>query len=580
MSGSTRFLGHTGTVAGDRSLLPRRLNLLWIAVTLALILLCTGIIALGDTAVYVADIVAYMGKSSAGPANPLWDAGHLLWRPLGWGLLSVLGPFLSTITNWAPAIQATFLLISVSAISGLISVMLWFSLARHFSDSDSIAFLVALAAACSHGCLLYTQSGCSYIFGLTLLTASLYCLIFNRTIAGAIFYALSVLTWLPYILAGAALLIVILFPPGGASNPASQRLARVGWSGAISFTLVSAAITATAYGLVIYRLRLSSLQDVLAWVVASGHGWDQNSRLLRAATGLPRSLLFLGKDGILYKRYLRHDPYSPVTLMDIVSASLWKLASFYLFIACLLRELLRKRCGWPLLVSAAVVIPVVFFAIVVFEPGSPERYLPILPFLVIAISWVLRDFPVSRSFTQTAIAMFLVCVILTNGYAFAGWRTNVMNKTSLARVADLRIRMKPAGTAMITTNQDELAEVLGRLPFDSVNRPAPLPVYHVIVPGNISVKMWRENFAIKTLTIWRASGDVWISTRLLSQRPQPSWNWVEGDDPRIRWRDLPDFFTQIDTDARSGGPDGFLRLAESPANLALLNRLATGRAEP
>jgi hypothetical protein len=69
-----------------------------------------------------------------------------------------------------------------------------------------------------------------------------------------------------------------------------------------------------------------------------------------------------------------------------------------------------------------------------------------------------------------------------------------------------------------------------------------------------------------------------VSARLLSSRPEAVWLWVEGDDRRIRWSDLPALFTRFEYDSRIlEGSDGFVRLARTPSNLerlALLQRTA------
>ncbi len=234
--------------------------------------------------------------------------------------------------------------------------------------------------------------------------------------------------------------------------------------------------------------------------LATSHGFSPNLKAVRIATGLPRSFLYLGKDGILFKRYLRHDPYSLVTLRDIARSGLWKLFAFDLFCACLLYELLRRsQSVWPLLFLFAGAAPVIFFAVVIFEPGSPERYLPALPFLVLAIAWVLRDFPASRRVSQFVIAAFLVCVVLTNCYSFAAPRVSAENGSFLARVADLRSRITSSGVAMVTTNQDELEETINCLVFDNINRPSPVPFFDIVSPGSAQVLTWRQDLAARVL---------------------------------------------------------------------------------
>ena len=554
---------------------------LWAVAAFAFILLTTRAVELGDTKVYANEIVEHIGKSPFGQGNTLWEFGHLLWRPLGWLLLTLASPLIPAQAGWTPVMQASFVLIAISAASSLVTVALWYAIAMRVSASRWTAFLVAVASAASHAVILYAHSGCAYIPGLACLTASLYFLLGRRTIAGAAFFALSALIWFPFILAGAALLLVAACPAAAWSGSLKESFARFDRLGALRFLSVSAGIVVLAYSLALYARRISSINEALEWYSAASHGFSQSGKLLRMVTGLPRSFLYLGMDGILYKRFLHHDPYAPVTLRQLAGSSLWKLAAFYLFIVCLLYELLRKpRPNWLLLVLGVVTAPVIFFAVVILEPGSPERYLPALPFLVVATAWALGDFPSARRVTQFAIAAFLVCVVVSNGYSFAAPRVSAQNAGSLSRVSDLRTRIASSGLAMVVTNQDLLEGVLNRLAFDDINRPAPLPLYDIVEPANIRVLTWRADLAARTLKVWSNGGDVWISKRCWSSRPQPSWNWVEGDDPRISWADLPPFFATLHTDAESGGPDGFLRLARNDANRALFTRLAASTPAP
>ena len=553
----------------------------WIAIVLAVILLSTRPVELGDTRVYANDIVGHLGKSLFGPANSLWEPGHVLWRPLGWALLSLASSPLSALTDWTPFMQASFVLMAVSVLCALVTVVLWHAMVIRMTGSKGLAFMVAIAMACSDGFLLRVASGSAYIPGLMCITASLCFLGRGKTILGALFYGLSVLLWLPFILAGPALLLLAACPSWNWNTPLKEIFAKVDLAGAIRFTVISATIVVLVYGFAIYALRASSAGEAENWFVAANHGYSPNIKLVRIASGLPRSFLYLGRDGILYKRFLWHDPYSPVTLWNIAIATSWKLIAFYLFCACLLYELLRRpRSGWLVLFFMAGVAPIILFALTLFETGSAERYLPALPFLLIATAWALRDFPASRRVTQFGIAAFLLCVVLTNGYSFAAPRISAEDLGSLARVADLRSRLTSASIVMVTTDQDDLDVTVNRLAFDNVNRPTPMHMYYVIRMGNVQVLSWRQELAARTLTVWKHGGDVWVSNRLWSPRPLPSWNWVEGDDRGISWRELPQFFAALNTDAVSGGPDGFRRLARNEANRALLTPLGAGIAVP
>jgi hypothetical protein len=77
---------------------------------------------------------------------------------------------------------------------------------------------------------------------------------------------------------------------------------------------------------------------------------------------------------------------------------------------------------------------------------------------------------------------------------------------------------------------------------------------------------WRNIFAAKTLALWDQGGDVWITKRLLHSHPSPEWEWVEGDDPRVTWKDIYLFFAQLEMGQSVGGEDGFVLVQHSPRN--------------
>jgi hypothetical protein len=91
-----------------------------------------------------------------------------------------------------------------------------------------------------------------------------------------------------------------------------------------------------------------------------------------------------------------------------------------------------------------------------------------------------------------------------------------------------------------------------------------------VEPATLRVLTWREEFAQEALGAWAAGGDVWVSRRVWLQTPRPEWNWVEGDDPRVTWEEIPRFFVPLETDQATGGADDFVRLKHNPANTTIL----------
>lgn len=558
---------------------PLRRSLL-VASIFAIVLAATRAVVLGDTGLYASDIADHLGKSPFGSGNSLWEAGHLLWRPLGWALTSLIAFVLSALTDWTPVMQASFSLIAISVVSAIVTVVLWNALLNDVTNSAKAALAITLAMACTHGVLLYAHSGCAYIPGLACLTASVYFLRGNKLAAGACFYALATLLWLPYLLAGAALLIMAACPSGWSAS-LKDGLRLFSPVRAARFVAISAACVLVTYGLALSARRIFSPEQARSWFSEANHGMSESGKALRIATGLPRTFLYLGKDGILYRRYLRRDPYAPVAMGDLLRASLWRIAAFYLFAAAFTYELLRRaQSGWPLLLIAAGAGPILYFAMFVFEPGQAERYLPAYPFLVVALGWILRDFRRSHRITQIAIAGFLLCIVCGNGYSFAATRVSREDRESLRRVAELRGRFTGAGMAVVVTNQDQIVDTLNRSAFESINRPRQFPLYDAVEPATSRILTWREEFAAHVFRVWEQGGEVWISKRAWSERPEPAWNWVEGDNDRIHWSAIPRFFSVLRTDGDEGGPDGFLRLAPDTGNRAVLSPLASAYHQP
>jgi hypothetical protein len=317
----------------------------------------------------------------------------------------------------------------------------------------------------------------------------------------------------------------------------------------------------------------SSLTDARNWYDAAGHGWSQNIRAIRIATGLPRSFFYLAKDGILYKRFLRHDPYAPVTMLDVATASLWKIVLFWLFAVSLFAELARhSRSRWPLLLVMTGAGPVILFAVFIFEPGSPERYFPAFPFLLVALGWILMNLR-QRRLTQLVIALFLICEFANNTYSLSARVVSREDQMAWQRIAGIQ-RQAASGLVVILTIQDNLEGLVSRALFGEINRPRQFPLYDLIEPATLRVERWRQEFATKALIAWNNDGEVWVTNEVWSAQPRPEWNWVEGDDPRVSWQELPRFFSPLQINSQSGGSDGFSRLTNNADNRTYLARFA------
>lgn len=552
---------------------------LWVALAYTLILICTWSIELGDTSNYAGMVAEHFGQSPFGTTDSLWEFAHLIWRPLGWLVLTLIEPLLNAFTDWTTFMKAAFALIAINWVAGIITVVLWYRLLIDLMKSRTIAFIIVLAVACAHGFILYVHSGSSYNPALACLTGSIFCIRKGRITWAAVLYGLSALFWIPYLFCGLGLFVLALYPSDW-NVPVRESIKSINIGRAIRFTVIAFAFILVVYALGAYARGLRSPSDVNAWVTDAKHGWSQSQRALRMVTGLPRSAFYLGHDGLLYKRFLKHDPYAPVKITDLIQASLWKLAIFYLFLAALFFALWRySPSGWPLILFLAGVGPIIFFAVFILESGAPDRYLPVSPFILLAVGWALRDVDSKPQIgkmrlAQTVILAFLLIVILNNVYVFAAPRINSLNAAPYSRIAQLRARIDPKSEIILITNQDTIEEFFSRSLFDSIERPFPIRLFEIIEPGSDQQFQWREGFAAEVMRVWNNGGEVWLTQRFFAEKPKPEWNWVERDNPNQVWSEVHSFFHPLQTDMNLDGSDGFTRLAHDEANVQYLTPFA------
>jgi hypothetical protein len=539
------------------------------------VLLFTRCDYIGDTMWYAGDIVNFDKGPSAGSPNLLWEFGHLLWRPAGWVIYKLFGSLSPYGTTGEDILSATAILIAFSLVCGFICILLIQSLALRVLNGHWLANLVSLGFLCSYAFLNYAHTGSAYIPGMMLLLLAIWLIVraVERPeprlrlglLAGAA-AGLSTLFWFPYVLGIPAVLAVAYLwgeRPNASSDSDRHRL--------VLYALCSIAVAiGAAYTLAIQQLHIYSLSQFRAWVAAASHGWSQSNRLIRMISGLPRSFLQLGDDGMAIKRYLLRDPFAHVSLMDLFRMHIWKVVVFYLFSLSLIAALWRMRAGRRMLALLALAaLPVLAFALFVFESGSPERYLPIYPFLFLAAALCLSRVPRSRA-AQGVVLSFLALTLLMNIHALSRNVPEAGLQNAANRVASLHDRVTGNGLVALVTYRDDAYRYAVSFPFEAVNRKLVLPVYAVVEPGTARVPTWKRDFAERALNTMVQGQSVWISKRLLAERPDPAWNWTEGDDRRISWIDLYPFFRSLSFSAETGGPDGFIKLDDSERNKDVL----------
>jgi hypothetical protein len=180
----------------------------------------------------------------------------------------------------------------------------------------------------------------------------------------------------------------------------------------------------------------------------------------------------------------------------------------------------------------------------------------------------------ARSWLRYATLACVCALAVLNLGAMRAGRIAQKQSPVLARIGGLQPRLRPNSLVAVVHLQDELVNFSSGFPFHPLNRQGTLNIHSVTEPGTDRNLTWRQDFAAKALARLEAGGDVWLSERLFAPRPRPEWNWAEGDDPRVSWRDFMPFFTQFDVGERVGGEDGFALLARTPRNEELLRGIA------
>jgi hypothetical protein len=537
---------------------------------------------MADSGGYVVSILAYAGVDEYVVENPttnnfraensFWDFGHLLWRPLGLLLFRICHPLSNLVVGLDPALNMMFLLMAVNFIAGLLSAVLLYSLIDSLIGRRWLAVFVVGCFIFSNGFLNFIQTGSSYIAALAFLIAGLYLLLKDRNalstrnaIAAGLACAAAVALWFPYILGVPATILapIVLF------GPDRRRRSSLIYAGAAFAVAILG-----AYLIVMAWVGVHNVADFQDWIAVASHGVRQ-SGLLRMLFGVSRSFIHLGNDGVLFKRFLLHDSLNPVSAGDLVRFSLWKLVLFYLAAAAVLLALVISTVRRMLVLMLMTAVPLIIFAIK-FDGGAIERYLPVYPVIFISFAWVVAQSQASRALRAVPVLFFCVAVFV-NSSVMACMVLDRQKQHTSERVQAIVPRLKPNSWLVTTHLQDDLVNFQSSFPFEPINRHNTYHIYPLVVLNSDQASRWREEFASNVLKAWEMGGDAWLSCRLLSAKPEPQWNWVEGDDPRVKWNDIYQFLAQFDTSDMAGGADGFVLLEKSEKNTQLLNTIVQKR---
>lgn len=523
---------------------------------------------MGDTIDYARSIVWY----DRNRYYEFWEFGHLLWRPLGWVLLRISFPLTSLIVGKDPQANTTVILLVINWMAGLIGVASLAALLRLICRSSWSINIATTSLIVSYAFLNFSHSGAPYIPGLSCLLIALYINVrmeirAEKTILRgtlmAVCLAAAVCLWLPYVLAVPA---VLLAPLAFTDN--SRRSLRL----IIYTAFISGIIVASVYlAVVLGALGIHTIAGLRLWMQHTVGPSEHN--LPRTVFGLARSCIYMGEDGMLVKRYLIHDPFNPVTALELFRLSIWKLFAFYVFLASILINLLLSKQGKKMLALFLLnAVPVVAFAIY-WQGGDPERYLPLYPLMFVALGFSLERHSGTRPLFRYFVFCFVLIAAATNIFSLTTLVLDRQQESAAVRVRSLVPLLKPHSAVFTANWQDDLVNFNRSFPFNPINQQPNLLITAVITPGDADITRWREVFAERALSVWKQGGDVWLSNRSRSQRPKSDWNWVEGDDKRVSWTDIYRFFAELEVGQSVGGEDGFMLLLPSPENKQLLDQL-------
>ena len=543
-----------------------------LALTFLLLASCIRPTFGGDPLFYTEQAIAYLHKHGIAETRAFLEFGHLLWRPIAAVGAEVWAPVITGKAGIEARLAPLVILITLSLAATLISALLVFRIAKALSGSIVNATVVSLLFLVTYPVLTYMRSGYSYLSGLALqfiaLTlmlappAWLHKLRMRAFLIGSAL-ALSICLWTPYIVSVPGL-IIFAFIWKNDELPRSERMRLAGHA-----LLWTALITGAAFTSAILFNDLRSIGEIGKWISDSSHGWAQNHRLVRLITGLPRSFIAIQDESLMLKRLFFHDPYAPVQWTQLLVTVAWKPPLFAAGMGALGWILAKTIPGRQLLLGTLCCwFSLIIFSVAVFEPSSPERFLPGFPLLFASLGYAAGRLSISN-FASWVLSTFFTVMVVVNLASVAPGPANRHDEDAAQRLSSFAKVCRPNSILVLLSYADDIFRFQSVKPFDPLNR-LPYNSFPAMVPGTLNGLRFREEFAQAALHTWQKNGDVWISKRLLAPYPLPSWGWVEGDSPGIKWNQLRDFYRQFQTDASTAGIDRFVRITPNEANRRLL----------
>lgn len=560
---------------------------------LAAFILLTAFVLTGilTSPAYIADTMRYANdvlRHDAREPGQFWEFGHLLWRPWGYAGLKVAAAGFARLFGDTPMQGVIRFLMCTAWLCAAASLLMTYRLLSAAVPARA-ALASTLAVLFANPFLNYSRSGAPYVPALCFLLLAL-CLLVGAVergrsgwwLAGAAgaSFVVSFSLWFPFSLAGIGAAALALIWPGAKCGGSSLELRRR-WRLVAVFCATAGLAGGIVFAFGAYAHGAWTISKLMAWVQASKNDWQQNLTAVRLAAGLPRAIYDLAADGLLLKRRLFHDPYNPVAATAIVPI-LVKVGWFFLTAGLAGAVLLfRAKRRWILAIALCGTFPLILFSVFLFEPGSPERFLPAYPFGFLACAAVLAEWRSNRV-CAAAVAVLFCTAALSNVWALNSRSFAIRKQAVVARKAALRRHTNArSATVYVVSLRDDLYRLPAARPLDRDLLAPKLRILDVIEVASGTLTSWKARFASRTLAAWREGEEVWVSRRLLARRPAAAWEWVEGDDKRVRWVDLPDFFAQFETSPMTDGqPDGFVRVLATGSNRDRLELEALSDGKP
>jgi len=538
-----------------------------------MLLLVTRTLDQGDTSVYADSLVHHL----RGARGALWEFGHPLWRPLAYAVFALVHSNAAVSTDGVLYGEAVHVLTWLSALGGAIAVLTFQSWLRRLGVARGVAFGATVAFTASSAFLASAQTGSAYVPALAALLVALHALAGDESVSerrtivvASLGLAGAVLFWFPMVLVAPAAALSMLIFRGD-----SRRRRRV----ALAVCVYSGLITVAVYAPIALLAGVRSVDGFRTWMQEASHNIRGIGGVERAIVGFARSLANMDRLGLVAKRYLVGDPFNPSTMGDVARAGLARLVLFYLLVAAMTLLLARRaRTRRALWLLAATAFPVVAFALM-WQAGDLERYLALFPaiFLAVALALMCLEGRVRAIATAAVPLAFVVVNVPSISRARASEECQLLS----ARLASVP-RREGTPTVILTPHElDEIVTYRNRCASADLVRARTAPmVFGLVMANNEKAVAWRDTLAVRARRAWADGGRVWISRRAFMPTPLRSWKWAEGDDPRITWRDFPEFFEELEVGSPVGGQDGFVEVlptAKTRAAIERLRRMPRGR---